>query len=169
MERLTMWYDGNHAICTEEACTLDNCPFADAPCEHVQDVIDRLAAYADICFDADGKERITVEELSALVKARFEARDEGHGKIPPCGEIIFVLTDATWWSTELKKPEIIECRVTTHRWTKSGKIKFSLNGHWKSGNPYKATFGVTSLGKTVFLTRAEAEAALGGGRDGKPS
>lgn len=54
MERLTMWHDGNHAICTNEDCTSDSCPFADAPCEHVQEVIDRLAAYEDTGLEPDG-------------------------------------------------------------------------------------------------------------------
>ena len=47
MERLTMWYDGNHAICENEECSLSDCPFADPICEQVQNIIDRLAAYED--------------------------------------------------------------------------------------------------------------------------
>ncbi len=47
MERLTMWYDGNHAICENEECTSGDCPFADPICEQVQNIIDRLAAYED--------------------------------------------------------------------------------------------------------------------------
>lgn len=54
MERLTMWHDGNHAICADEDCTSDGCPFADAPCEHVQEVIDLLAAYEDTGLEPDG-------------------------------------------------------------------------------------------------------------------
>lgn len=47
MERLTMWYDGNHAICQNEDCDRPDCPFADPVCKRVQDIIDRLAAYED--------------------------------------------------------------------------------------------------------------------------
>lgn len=47
MKRLTMWYNGNHAICENEACSLSNCPFADPICEQVQNIIDRLAAYEE--------------------------------------------------------------------------------------------------------------------------
>ena len=47
MERLTMWYDGNHAICENEDCDAPNCPFADPVCDRVQNIIDRLAAYED--------------------------------------------------------------------------------------------------------------------------
>lgn len=47
MDRLTMWYDGNHAICENEECTSGDCPFADPICEQVQNIIDRLAAYEE--------------------------------------------------------------------------------------------------------------------------
>lgn len=47
MERLTMWYDGNHAICQNEDCDRPDCPFADPVCKRVQDIIDRLAAYEE--------------------------------------------------------------------------------------------------------------------------
>ena len=75
MERLTHRYgpDGR-AVPTE----FDIGPIASI---HDDDIwagfdamVDRLAAYEDICFDAGGKERITVEELSALVKAGGEGR-----------------------------------------------------------------------------------------------
>lgn len=51
MKRLTMWYDGNHAICENEECSLSRCPFADPVCEQTQSIIDRLAAYEDILGD----------------------------------------------------------------------------------------------------------------------
>ncbi|MBU5626522.1 hypothetical protein KQI82_12470 [Oscillibacter sp. MSJ-2] len=156
MNRLTMWHDGCHAICTDDDCSSERCPFADAPCERVQDVIDRLAAYEDAIPFAD------LPRAAELVKAE----KEGRCKIPSCGETVFVLTDSCWWTANLKVEEIIECRVKTHRLTKKGEVKFSVDGIWKSGHPYKASFGATSIGKTVFLTRAEAEAALGGGENG---
>ena len=58
MERLTMWYDGNHAICENEECTSGDCPFADPICEQVQNIIDRLAAYEDTGLEP--------EEIGAL-------------------------------------------------------------------------------------------------------
>ena len=47
MERLTMWYDGNQAVCEDENCESCACPFADPVCGRVQEIIDRLAAYED--------------------------------------------------------------------------------------------------------------------------
>ena len=108
---------------------------------------------------------LTTGELAHAAEL-LRADKEGRCKIPSCGETVFVLTDACWWTTNLKREEIIECRVTTHRLTKKGDVKFSVDGFWESGHPYKASFGATSIGKTVFLARAEAEAALGGGGDG---
>ena len=51
MKRLTMWYDGNQAICENEECSLSDCPFADPICEQVQNIIDRLASIEDILGD----------------------------------------------------------------------------------------------------------------------
>ena len=58
MERLTMWYDGNHAICENEECSLSDCPFADPICEQVQNIIDRLAAIEDILGDEYDLDRL---------------------------------------------------------------------------------------------------------------
>lgn len=63
MKRLTMWYDGNQAICENEECSLSDCPFADPICEQVQSIIDRLAAYEDTGLEP--------EEIIEL-KARME-------------------------------------------------------------------------------------------------
>ncbi len=71
MERLTMWHDGNHAICTNEDCTSDSCPFADAPCEHVQEVIDRLAAYEDMGLEPEDFKKAFNEH--AVVKLAAQA------------------------------------------------------------------------------------------------
>lgn len=64
MERLTMWYDGNHAICENEECTSGDCPFADPICEQVQNIIDRLAAYEDTGLEPE-------EILSAVDMAKI--------------------------------------------------------------------------------------------------
>lgn len=90
MRRLTMWYDGNHAICTNEDCTSDGCPFADAPCERVQEVIDRLAAYEDTGLEPE-EIKTSMEMFAAYrhvcggrspeeIAALAQAQDAG-----PCG------------------------------------------------------------------------------------
>lgn len=72
MDRLTMWYDGNHAICENEECTSGDCPFADPICEQVQNIIDRLAAYEDTGFEPEeigalkSREKGLVELLSGV-------------------------------------------------------------------------------------------------------
>lgn len=69
MKRLTMWYDGNHAICENEECSLSDCPFADPICEQVQSIIDRLAAIEDILGD-----EYDLDRLRELVQADREGR-----------------------------------------------------------------------------------------------
>ena len=69
MKRLTMWYDGNQAICENEECSLSDCPFADPICEQVQNIIDRLASIEDILGDE--------YDLEQLRKLWF-ANQKGH-------------------------------------------------------------------------------------------
>ena len=69
MERLTMWHDGNHAICENEECSSGECPFADPVCERVQDVIDRLADIEDILGD-----EYDLDRLRELAQADREGR-----------------------------------------------------------------------------------------------
>ena len=66
MKRLTMWYDGNHAICENEECSLSRCPFADPVCEQTQSIIDRLAAYEDTGLEPEDFKRAFTED--ALLK-----------------------------------------------------------------------------------------------------
>ena len=61
MKRLTMWYDGNHAICENEECSLSRCPFADPVCEQTQSIIDRLAAYEDTGLEPEEIEQLKGE------------------------------------------------------------------------------------------------------------
>lgn len=69
MKRLTMWYDGNQAICEDETCVSDCCPFADPVCDRVQLIIDRLAAIEDILGDD-----YDLDRLRELVEADQEKR-----------------------------------------------------------------------------------------------
>lgn len=69
MKRLTMWYDGNQAICEDDTCTSDCCPFADPVCDRVQQIIDRLALIEDILGDD-----YDLDRLRELVGADAEDR-----------------------------------------------------------------------------------------------
>lgn len=100
MDRLTMWYDGNHAICENEECTSGDCPFADPICEQVQNIIDRLAAYEDTGFEPEeigalkSREKGLVELLSGVscgcavtytrLRKLAQADREGRCVVMPC-------------------------------------------------------------------------------------
>lgn len=146
MERLTFRHDcpGLDFHGGAEPCEPINC--CDGYSKKALDtVVDRLAAYEDICFDADGKERVTVDELSALVKARDEGRlvvldtprnplvwgDDDHETClcPDCGADLMGL--------HYGERMILQCPVC---------------GQY--------------LDTTKIIARAEAERALGGGGDG---
>ena len=71
MKRLTMWYDGNHAICENEECSLSRCPFADPVCEQTQSIIDRLAAYEDTGLEPE-EIRNQLESMLDAVALYFE-------------------------------------------------------------------------------------------------
>lgn len=72
MKRLTMWYDGNQAICEDETCVSDCCPFADPVCDRVQLIIDRLAAIEDIL--CDGTDEYDLDRLREIAEADWEGR-----------------------------------------------------------------------------------------------
>ena len=57
--------------------------------------------------------------------------------------------------------EIIECKVNTMRVKSDGvTIGYSCRGRYSNGNYYIGNFVFKSIGKTVFLTREAADAAL---------
>ena len=57
--------------------------------------------------------------------------------------------------------EIINCMVTKMRFKDNGEITFSCVGHYANNYRYvSGNFKTSSIGKTVFLTREEAEKKL---------
>lgn len=112
----------------------DGCPFE-------EQAWSRLAAYEDICFDADGKERITADELSALVKAR----DEGQ---------VMEMPDVSERDRQSMADFLHDCFA---EWIDDPSVGL-----------YGMTEGEAALANAIMaaLTRTEAEAALGGGGDG---
>ena len=138
MERLTMWYDGNHAICENEECSLSDCPFADPICEQVQNIIDRLAAIEDILGD-----EYDLDELREMV----QAKRDGRCVVLPCkidDDVYINLFGRTLDATVISISELA------------------------STPTYKAMYGIRlcyifkadDVGRTVFLTREAAEEAL---------
>jgi hypothetical protein len=54
--------------------------------------------------------------------------------------------------------ELIECKVKRTYYSK--KFKFSVVGEYKNENIYNGSFAESSIGKTVFLKKSEAEIVL---------
>lgn len=146
MERLTQEAQIGPFASLKDKAEAKPCAFNDYDCflAHAR-AVTALKAYEDICFDEDGKERITIEELSALVKARDEGLvvvlDEPHKPLvwgddkhdtclcPDCGEDLMGIPYG--------ERMILQC-PECGQYVDAAKV----------------------------LTRAEAEAALGGGGDG---
>ena len=133
MKRLTMWYDGNQAICENEECSLSDCPFADPICEQVQSIIDRLAAIEDILGDEYDLDRLReLAEADRLIGMTvYESNKRG-----------FIST------YEVISVHISKCSILVG-WNLLDGVYSNLNG-----------FEISALGKSIFLTREEAEAAL---------
>lgn len=87
MKRLTMWYDGNHAICENEECSLSRCPFADPVCEQTQSIIDRLAAYEETGLEPEEIEQIKGEVFSLRLDKRELERYRALGPIDRLREL----------------------------------------------------------------------------------
>lgn len=67
-------------------------------------------------------------------------------------DTVYVLTrNCTSW-------ELIECKVKRTYYNK--KFKFSVVGEYKNGNVYNGSFAESSINKTVFLEKQDAEVEL---------
>lgn len=147
VERLTMWYDGNHAVCKNEDCEMDCCPFADPVCDEVQKVIDRLSEIEDILGDDYDLDRL---------KELVEAKRDGRCIILP-QKTVFELTWDAGPGCDMNCPTPVDgedgCDYCDH-----GKV-FIYERQCKQEHLGK-------IGTTVFLSREAAEAALKGERDG---
>ena len=155
MERLTKWENGHayYPRCFEQpcyggGCKLKDCPFETAVCE-------RLAAYEDTglmpeeVLPKDKADEIALKlmrlaDLESLcnytrLRELAEADKEGRVLILPCkvGDTVYAADAAP----------VIPLRVK--------ELAFYLKG--EDGGDYER---VSNIGKTVFLTREEAEKAL---------
>ena len=141
MERLTEWNELSHKHayyprCFEEPCYGSGCKIKDCPFETA--VCERLAAFEDIaelCGEAD-----RLRELA-------EADKDGRVVVLPCkiGDKLY----------RVFAGEIFEHRV--------GRMKyFAIQGRWDIETYPFCPCVESSIGKTVFLTREEAEKAMKG-------
>lgn len=153
MERLTMWYDGNHAICQNEDCDRPDCPFADPVCKRVQDIIDRLAAYEDTGLEPEDFKRAFHED--AVLKLAGQALGIAPDRLRELAQadkegrcvVLPAKPDQTiyQWRKGDDCPSV--SRLDGVQINADGEITYPIwCGHLTPGD----------FGKTVFLTREEA-------------
>lgn len=170
MERLTEWNDEQtrHAYyprcfkdpCYGSGCKIKDCPFETAVC-------DRLAAYEDTGLSPE-----KVSWMKEVVEAAFDndtsrierahnlhvADKEGRVVVLPCkvGDMLYEVTGRKTISVYKVKAIRVELFEIFVEWNiVDGIVWQSLDG-----------IGSGKIGKTVFLTREEAERALAE-REGK--
>ena len=161
MKRLTLWYDGYCGRCEylKKTCATypDDCALSE-PCEGIQDIVDRLAAYEDTGLEPEeaeackvalmGKALAEIKEIEGLsierMKELAKAEAEDRLLVLPCriGEDIYtvVTTDRRYGSRPCKHP-IRHVRFGQLSWNNLRTV-------------------VVEFGKSVFLTREEAAEAL---------
>ncbi len=163
MERLTEWNDEQtrHAYyprCFEEPCYGSGCKINDCPFETA--VCDRLAAYEDTGLTPEQCESAKViieaafsDDTSKAERIRelLKADKDGRVVVLPCkvGQRVFALLDTD--------KHISECEVK--QIGMGNEIGFiGLEPIGARGREYGVA--INGFGKTVFLTREEAEKAL---------
>lgn len=122
--------------------------------------LERLTNPIDKPYYSDMEERLLdIENILGddydldRLRKLAQADREGRCVVLPCRDGDSVYNTASFFS-QLKEPaeHIVDGFSVWH-----GEITILCKGGSK--------FGVNKIGKTVFLTRAEAEAAIGGGRN----
>ena len=163
MERLTKWENGHayYTRCFEKpcyggGCKLEDCPFETVVCEH-------LAAYEDTCltpeeikapFTEDAMINLAAQALGvepSSLRELAEADKDGRVVVLPCkvSQRVFALLDTD--------KNISECEVK--QIGLGNEIGFiGLEPIGARGREYGVA--LNGFGKTVFLTREEAEKAL---------
>ena len=108
--------------------------------------------------DARFPEKEEIDEVYEKLKYYENLEEDGKILKLPCkpGDTVYVISKYTKYDTQ-----IIGATVTLMKIKDDGKtVSFSCRGKWKNGNPYIGNFVNKSIGKTVFLTEHEAQAAL---------
>ena len=164
MERLTEWNGGQtrHAYyprcfeepCYGEGCKIKDCPFKTAVCE-------RLAAYEDTGLTPEQCENVKVIIESAFsddtskaerIRELLKADKEGRLVVLPCRQ-----GDELWTYGNFPQGREV------YRFTVSDVS--TLNGRTVLNTLGLGTIRPEDIGKTVFLSREEAEKALQGMED----
>ena len=160
MERLTKAHykasDGHYLVCSE-MCEREDCT---AECGHFDEAIERLAAYEDTGLTPEEIKSMKDEHFSGLEMAKLhsalmelkkyqKADKDGRLVVLPCkvGDKLF----------RVFAGEIFEHRVGSMKY-------FAIQGQWDIETYPFCPCVESSIGKTIFLTREEAERALEGRR-----
>ena len=157
MERLTRAHykasDGHYLVC-REMCEREDCT---EECGHFDEAIERLAAYEDTglspqaCVEAReidaglSAEDYSIHRMVELMRADKDGRLV---VLPHCK-----LGDTVYW---LHDKKITECRVYRIQESTKG-VQIAIKSTVSHG-----VFSVDYFGKSIFLTREEAEKALEG-------
>lgn len=169
MERLTRRSDTGHAYyprCFEEPCNGSGCKFKDCPFDET--ICERLAAYEDTGLTPGEVKSMQDEHFSGLEMAKLhsalmelkkyqEAERDGRLKVLPCkvGDKLYEVTGRKTISVYKVRAIRVELFVLFIEWDiEEGFVWQSLAG-----------VSAGEIGKTVFLTREEAEKALGAMKD----
>ena len=163
MDRLT--FEGN--FCEIARCACVKCPY-DTNCSQKQ-VWERLKQYEDTKRTPEqieameaaimGKAVAQITEFEGLPIARLRelavADKDGRCVVLPCkvGDTVYAIVQV--FGDDGVRPRIIEKKIT-------GIGGNALNKVWmvNKGNKYEDRFSPSEFGRTVFLTREEAEKAL---------
>lgn len=163
MERLTELHfkksDGFYMKCSEHCCKED---FSCEDCKEFEKLVDRLGTIEDILGDEYDLDRL--RELA-------QADREGRCVVPPCKVGQKVKVDVRTWGNvwnykTVENGKFLIGEIVAITKTKKQtlvKIRVEHNVSWK--RPTRR-YPASAIGKTVFLAREEAKAALRRERDG---
>ena len=141
----------------------------------IRAVMNRLAAYEDSGLEpeeiADFMKRWeqTVEIGGMLkkycidhIRDLLQAEKDGRLVVLPCK---VVCGTTIWWADSNFHTDPIKCEVSSFGiYTgPDGDLQVWMNCYVYGATPMSQSFRMSSIGKTVFLTREEAEAVLKGG------
>ena len=168
MERLTRRSDTGHAYyprcfaepCNGEGCELKDCPFDETICEHIAAYEDSECAPEEV-LPKDKADEIALKlmrlaDLESLcsydrLRELAEADRDGRVVVLPCkvGDVLYRASPSG---------------VVVHR--VANVVYRGITNRWYIDTIPNLPYASEELGKTTFLTREEAEKALGAKKDG---
>ena len=163
MERLTKRVDG--------IAVLESWAIGKDQVSIIQGLCNRLAAYEDTGVEPEDLNRAFNETAIIKLAAQvlrttpdhlrdiLQAEQDGRLVVLPCK---VVCGTTIWWADSNFHTDPIKCEVSSFGiYTgPDGDLQVWMNCYVYGSTPMSKSFRMSSIGKTVFLTREEAEAAL---------